>query len=256
MSDTTWTYQDGEGDSHGPVSLARLVELVRQGLLGELSRVKAGDESDWSVLRDRLPELFAAAPAAVRKGAWRDTRPHPWRRYFARMLDMVIVGLLTWQVIEVALALIAPDVEASLLAVLRQPYGMFLDAMATCAVVIPGNALMIGLTGLSIGKWVFGVKVTNRAGKPIGVGRALARELRVWMIGLGFGIPFITLITLLISIQHLGGARSTPWDKAQRNLVVHRAEGWGQTVLSVLGVTVFVAVEIALRVLALQHTVR
>src|SRR5262249_53067436 len=150
------------------VSLPRVVELVRQGLLGELSRVRAAEEAEWSLLRDRLPELFTLAPAAARKGAWRDAKPHPWRRYFARTLDNVIVGLLSWAIVGAVLAAVSPDDAASFFAVFRRPFvGMILDVMATSAIVIPGNALMIGLTGLSIGKWVFGIKVTTKAGKPI-----------------------------------------------------------------------------------------
>jgi hypothetical protein len=70
------------------------------------------------------------------------------------------------------------------------------ERMLTLAAVIPGYAPMIGLTGVSIGKWLFGGKVVKPSGKPIGVLAAFGRELQVWFHGLFFGVPLISLFTL------------------------------------------------------------
>jgi hypothetical protein len=264
VADDSWYFLDAQGARQGPVSHERLAELVRQGELGPETLVWIHPDPAWSPLRDRLPGLVAAPPAPFeatagaetpppRRGAWTDVSAHPWRRYFARSLDNMVVGTLTWVVIGAVLGVVNPSAAVWMSSLFRQPYGPILDGMATVFVVIPGNAVIIGLTGLSIGKWVFGVRVTNRAGRPIGIGLALAREVQIWITGLGLGVPLASFIALVMSYSRLQDRRATGWDAQQRNLVVHRPANAVQAIMSILGVAVIVAILIALRFPDLQQ---
>ena len=169
------------------------------------------------------------------------------------MLDNVVVGGLTWFVVGAVMGVLYPAGVLQMSAVFRQPFGAILDGMATAIVVIPGNAVIIGLTGLSVGKWLFGVKVVTRAGRPIGVGRALAREVRVWIMGLGLGVPLVSFITLVMAFSRLQDRRATAWDEDQRNRVVHRPFGAWQVLLFIVGLVLTVSAVIALRPSDLQR---
>lgn len=116
----------------------------------------------------------------------------------------------------------------------------------TVLLAIPGNAIMIGATGLSLGKWIFGVRVL-RDGEPIGVAAALRREIAIWFRGLAFGIPLVSLFTLISSYNYLTTHRTTSWDKAQGFVVVHRAESSKATVGMVLGVVLLGVIVMMLR---------
>jgi uncharacterized RDD family membrane protein YckC len=115
------------------------------------------------------------------------------------------------------------------------------DAIFTCLMAIPGNAVAIGLSGGSVGKWFFGIRVLDAAGQTIGIGRALRRESSVWVRGLGFGIPIITLITLIVAFKHLTKSGTTSWDQETGMVIVHRSHGPRQIFLSVLGIASVIA---------------
>jgi uncharacterized RDD family membrane protein YckC len=210
------------------MTLGTLAALVRSGGLDAQTPVRDSAETDWVAAGQRLPDLFAEPPKARTLG-WTDTKPHIWRRYGARLLDNMVVGLATWWIIGLVFYSVAPAEADAFFVVFSMPGGQYLDAFLTLLCAIPGNAALIGLTGLSIGKWIFGVRVL-RDGRPIGFSAALVRELDIWVRGLACGVPLLTLATLFMSAQKLQSDRITPWDKRQGNTVVHRGEGTLATV--------------------------
>lgn len=186
-------------------------------------------------------------PAPARKGAWTDRRPHQWRRYFARMLDNLTIGVVVWSTIAAVAYSVEPEAAQRFFGLFQKPiYGQVLDAMATLAVMIPVNAAMIGLTGLSPGKWVFGIRVL-RDGKPIGPLAGFTREIRVWLMGIAAGVPLISLFTLITAFTHLGEYKATVWDEQQGNTVVHRNVNVLQVLLFIVGAVVILGVAVALR---------
>jgi hypothetical protein len=118
-------------------------------------------------------------------------------------------------------------------------------------IVIPFNALTIGLTGLSLGKWIFGIRVT-RDGAPMGPLRALRREFAVFFKGLGLGVPLVSLFTLVGSYSALSDKRITPWDKAQKLGVNHRPESLGASIGMGAAVVLLVLARIWLQVRAIK----
>lgn len=246
MPDDSWFYRDGDQDL-GPVKSGEFASLVRNGLASAATPVRRDGGSEWSPLGEALPELFLAPSG--QEGGWRDVSPHPWRRYFARTLDTQIVGGVTWALVSIVFYAVAPEQAERFFRVFSIPGGQFLDAFLTMVVSIPGNALMIGLTGLSIGKWLFGVRVL-RDGAPIGFWRALRREIAVWFRGWGLGLPLVSLLCTLSSRAYLEDHRITTWDKAQKLTVTHRSESrWATAMMWTAGAGV-VLIGIGLRLLA------
>jgi uncharacterized RDD family membrane protein YckC len=188
-----------------------------------------------------------SAEATTFHSAWTDRTPHPWRRLGGRLIDGQIVGFFvgvalvlggtsSTAIARQALAVIAPHAGGLLALYVR--LGALSLIIGLSSVVF--CALLIGLTGTSPGKWLFGVKVVGKEGRPIGVAKAFVRELWVLVIGMGFNIPLVTTVAIGISYATLVNRRMTAWDRAQRNVVVHRPFGVLQAILGFIGAAAIV----------------
>ncbi len=176
------------------------------------------------------------APALVHSRQWIDVNPHPWRRYFARYLDNILWSMMIMFLLSVGLAYLSEPIFLQFFSLLEGPGGQVISlVIATILAVIP-NAILIGLTGGNLGKWLFGICVLDEADRPIGVIRSFKREGRVLLFGLAFGIPFLSLISMIISYQKLKQDRSTSWDEALAVKVVHRKAGVAQYIGSTIGI--------------------
>jgi uncharacterized RDD family membrane protein YckC len=180
--------------------------------------------------------------AAAARGACTDVSPHPWRRFGARLLDIQVMGTFMTFLAGVGLYAVSPGLFAGVFGRSNQLLDRLLMAWILTVLVIPANALTIGLAGSSIGKWLFGIRVVRKDGRRLGVLRAFMRELRVLFMGLGFNLPLISLVTMGMSYGKLEDRRATSWDLAQRNLVLHRPRGIWQTLLGGIGVIIVVGI--------------
>jgi uncharacterized RDD family membrane protein YckC len=186
---------------------------------------------------------------AVREG-WTDTSAHPWRRFFARAFDNLVIGGLLWFGLSAIGFMLSPTVSERVFGLFDNPFGRLLDGVLTAAMMVPVLAVVIGLSGGSPGKWIFGVRVADRQGRPLGPIAALVREAKVWAFGLGAGIPIVTLFTLASSKAALEQDGHARWDDRARVQVTHRPDHAVQRVLTFLGI-VFVLFAVAgMKVLA------
>lgn len=194
-------------------------------------------------------EPFVLTPPVERSlsaGSWTDRAPHPWRRYWARALDTAVMGGITWVLIGFVLAIVAPEPSERFFAFMEQPLGRLVDMLLTIVVAMPGNALLLGLSGGTLGKWLFGIRITRPDGRPIGVFTALWRELRVWVQGLGLGVPLLSLVTMICGHVWLSKDGHTPWDPPRKRLATHRRVGVWQVLLMIIGLALLVAIRVGL----------
>jgi uncharacterized RDD family membrane protein YckC len=238
--EATWYYLRGN-DAVGPVDEAALAQLLCVGTITTTASVRAEAESSWSRLKDRLPELGEEPPlpADFNAGAvrappgtrWTDTAPHPWRRYFARLVDDLVVSAICFWLVLAGLEVIAPAAAADLVRFQSDPGGRLVIGWLALILIIPANALILGSTGLSLGKWLFGVKIVRPNGAPIGVRAAFWREANVWGAGLACGIPIVYLFTTWTAFKALNEQGHAPWDPPDERIAVHRRFGILQLLL-------------------------
>lgn len=183
---------------------------------------------------------------AVHPHPWTDVSAHPWRRYFARTFDSLVIGSLIWICIGALSLLFPPEPADRFFAFFENPVGRLFDGMLTLVLMIPVSALLIGLTGGSPGKWIFGVRVADASGRPIGLTRAIVREGKVWLRGLGAGIPIVALFALWSSKEALESKGRTAWD-GQDVVVTHRTEDLLQRVLTFVGAALVLLSWVALK---------
>jgi uncharacterized RDD family membrane protein YckC len=125
----------------------------------------SNEQLNAAALLKEVPVRTPVAPT-IGNNQWQDTSPHPWRRYFARILDTLIHGSLGFFVIGLVAVILGPSGSAILKAF--DDINPIVSAVAPTLLAIPFNALLIGLTGGSLGKWLFGVKVLDR-NRPINI---------------------------------------------------------------------------------------
>lgn len=189
------------------------------------------------------PAPGPAAPSSRR--GWTDRAPHPWRRYGARLLDAAVLGYPTALLLGAIGGVVAPTQTQGVITFLTTDlWGRVADIMLNVLLVIPAHAILLGLTGSTPGKWLFGIRIVRPDGRPIGVFTAFWRELRVWFQGLAMGIPFVSLFTLFAGFSWLKDDGHTPWDPPKRRVALHRPQGAAQVLLALLGLALLIAVRV------------
>ena len=111
------------------------------------------------------------------------TVPHPWRRFFARNLDLTLCGM-PWLLVRLFLLRWHP--ESGLLVDL-------LDSYLTYAVLLAAEPLLLSTWGYTPGKWIFGLQVRNQEGGLLTFSQAFSRTWGVFSRGEGYGIPIYNL---------------------------------------------------------------
>lgn len=246
MTERSWVYwNDGE---HGPFDAERVAALVREGVVHGRTDIRPADQPGWTPAQSLFPELFPAtsAPDVSDGGSWADTSPHPWRRFAARVTDITVVGTIVALLIGVIGYIISPERTEAVASVLNSRAGQLVGIVLVLLIIIPFNALALGLSGLTLGKWIFGIRVLKHA-KPIGVLGALRRELGVFAFGMGCGLPLISLGTTIYSFRRLSSGRAAPWDRDQDLTIVHRPESLKATIGMILAVFAVLLLRIAMQ---------
>lgn len=139
--------------------------------------------------------------------------PHPWKRFFARSLDLLVFQL-------VLLVIVYPSFNISIF----EP--MFYYGFLILLVIwIPIEALFIFKFGCTPAKWLYGISITNSEGEKLNYFLALKRTLHVWAIGNAFAIPPISLIMNGLSYRYLLKHGTTWWDIESKSVV--KIKSWG-----------------------------
>jgi uncharacterized membrane protein YhaH (DUF805 family) len=147
------------------------------------------------------------------------TEQHPWRRFFARAVDLNTAGLLLFIAILFIFRTVMPTRAAELSEALQNP---FIALFSVYLIWIPAEAMFLSLFGNTPGKWLFGIRVTNANNQLLTFSEAANRSLLVWVQGIGLGIPFLNIFTHLIAYRRLKDIGSTKWDIATNSLVTHQ----------------------------------
>lgn len=112
------------------------------------------------------------------------TLTHPWRRYFAREIDMLILNLVKLFLLVVVFR-IRPMND--------WVYTVFGLIVCVHLLWIPAEALMLHYWGTTPGKWIMGIRVESVNGGTLTISDAMHRAWNVFRYGYGFTIPIYSL---------------------------------------------------------------
>lgn len=170
--------------------------------------IRAGDGTDW----DGAGATTELGPLA-----------RPWPRYWAKSLDLILIGGALFGVLGLAGLVTAADPRMDrLLGLLAIP------------VVLALEAIILALTGQTPGKALAGIRVIRAAGGKPALGTALLRALRLWLFGLALGLPLLSLGTLIYNFVKLRKGRLTSWDAREETRVIATASSLKRTIVTAI----------------------
>jgi tol-pal system protein YbgF len=138
---------------------------------------------------------------------------HPWLRNLARNFDYA----LTYFILVFAAVILDIGV------IVR--HGTIFWGILFFLLWIPIEALLLSVFGTTPGKALFNLKVAVNGGAKPSFSLAINRTLRVWVHGLGFGIPLVSMITAILAYTQLRDVNETSWDRDCKTTVLHRPLG-------------------------------
>ena len=146
----------------------------------------------------------------------------PWVRYWGRVFDLSLFGLL----VSVGIQMFFPSASPSK----AGEVGFHILAIFSWVLV---ESLLLTVFGTTLGKALFRTRVRLTGSDSIPFIFALHRSLRVWWRGLGAGIPIVTLFTLLHAETVLTRDSITSWDRELGFVVTHEKIGASRVVIAV-----------------------
>lgn len=129
------------------------------------------------------------------------TLPYPWRRFFARMLDLSLYALI-WHVFT-ALVLNL-NIENNLFINLINSY-------VSIGIMLLLEPLLLSKYGTTLGKLVFGLIVRNIDGRKLTYKQGWHRTFEVFKKGMGYNIPIYDLFIMLANYDECKTQKFLPW---------------------------------------------
>ena len=156
---------------------------------------------------------------------------YPWRRFFARTVDLMSSGVLLFFLFVFFIAKLAPYSIVEFSFLLENPISA---GIIIYLLWLPVEAGFLSMTGTTPAKWIFGISVLSGDGSKLSYLKALKRTLLVFIKGEGLSIPLITLFTRISSYLALKNTGTTSWDNSIGSVVIHKKWGFIRAISSTL----------------------
>ncbi len=164
---------------------------------------------------------------------------HPWRRFFARTIDLFIVSIVFIVTFAFLGAIFFPTAVEGLLRTLGNP---LISGVVVYLFWVPIEAFFISRRGATPGKALFGIRVLDKAGQRLSYPDALQRTFLVWIKGDGLGIPIVALVTRIFAYKRLMRTGTTLWDTSMGTVVTHSEFGPVRTVICAIAISLAIGV--------------
>lgn len=253
----TWTDKAGwwysrDGKPQGPFTMVDLQAMARSGTLTTVTRIWTRALPNW-VRADQIADLqpllqvgveteeLATAssgqaplpPVTPVAGVRTDPgNAGPWSRFWARQIDFCLFGISLIVLMEL-LGLDDPMGMGIVFGILLLPVYLLFETM------------LCGLSGTTAGKWIFGITVRDTAGQELTLGATAQRLGKLWVMGIGLGVPLISFVTMIVALVRSGDGLPNGWNMRNGTAVVvlrqdgigngRKAAGIGLAVLLLLG---------------------
>ncbi|MAU93792.1 MAG: hypothetical protein CMJ93_06240 [Planctomycetes bacterium] len=215
-----WYYVENH-KQQGPIDLIELTYLFKSRKLPLNTLVWHRSLTDWvsadsrEEFNPKLGKTFHAEPNPPTTPnapyGWgvepvTPSNGHPWRRYFARAIDTVLLT----------------PVFSFITGISPVSLTDYRFSMMVITFAILAHAVLQSSWGSTPGKAILGYKIRTRTGHKLSFREAISREARIAWNGLGFGIPLYSFFTQLKAFTDLNNTGKTSWDKAGDLVVTHR----------------------------------
>ena len=163
------------------------------------------------------PEAYLHSFESDKTAERRDiAEPHPWRRYFARGIDLSLVGLPVSFVQYVLL-------HRNYTTVSR--WEDIVCALIGWGLLLLLEPLLLARFGTTAGKWCMGITVTRPDGERLSYSEALNRTALVWFYGAGLGISIVELVCNYRSYRRYMNGEELAWESGSIERFDERGTG-------------------------------
>lgn len=246
-----WWYAE-QGQSMGPFDVDALARLFQTGRISPQTQVWREGLREWSPIA-ALVELRGVVmpfvPAARTQAVTADdiqhhdsqTLPaHFVVRYLARQFDCNLeFHLLTLG----AIVLLSRGFHINFASFVDKNFLHFLLLAAIVIAVQPFclvlDAGLYRIFGNTPGKAMLGIRVMDAQDRKPGFLAYLLRNIKVWLIGRGLGIPLLGSILSLVQAFIVGGGKPASYDESPRHTVTQTFTGTVPTIVFGILYTVF-----------------
>ncbi len=163
-----------------------------------------------------LPAADGTATATV--ALPRNVRP--FVRFWARTFDHMLVSVVIWLVSDISIPAPVPgetwaDMIAKVAEFQRSDAALAFGRMLIFAMIgwhfLEG--LLIHLFATTPGKALFGIKVEREDGQRLSIPQALGRSFYVYILGVGFYLPMLSIVGMTFSFFRLISSGKCIWDQ-------------------------------------------
>lgn len=165
------------------------------------------------------------------------TVSHPWRRFFARSLDLSLCSLL-WMAVCLFLFRWHPDNTWLI---------RLLNSYVAYGILLVTEPVLLCTWGYTPGKWIFGLAVRSPLGQKLTWGKAVDRTWGVFARGEGYGIPFYRLWRKYKCYCQCKDGEPEAWEEDTsytiRDTRVWRCWGFVAARAALIGLSVFLALQ-------------
>lgn len=128
--------------------------------------------------------------------------PNPWRRYFARSLDMSLYGLIIMVIMLYGFRINNGG----------NSWARFVELSMASVLMIVIEPLLLSTLGTTPGKWIFGLVLRDRKHNKITYLAGLWRTLHLFVAGYGLNIPIVNIYTGYKSYRTCADKIELQWD--------------------------------------------
>lgn len=129
-----------------------------------------------------------------------NTGGYPWRRFFARTIDMYIYSLL-WR--TVAYLILYWNISGQLI----------VNLIVLFSLMILLEPFMLRAFGTTPGKAIFGIRIRTAYGDNLTLRQGRDRVWSILALGYGYGIPIYSLVRMYKSYKRCKKRKIMAWDK-------------------------------------------
>jgi uncharacterized RDD family membrane protein YckC len=148
-----------------------------------------------------------------------DVATKPWARYIARFIDIALFSF----IFVLILSNIAPEFIVLYFFNLNDTFSTIIILFVWIIV----ESIFLSTFGATFGKWLLKINLSKKSNnKKLSFMESLNRSIKVWLKGLGAGLPIVTLFTQITAYNTLTSKGETSWDKEGNILITHDKIGF------------------------------
>lgn len=164
-----------------------------------------------------LNEPPAVAPVLERDKIIATPLAGPWRRFWARMIDIWLLQLTVASGLAIALTAFDPAWSSWF----QKPGSELIFGWLSFPVVLLAEAIVFRVFDNTPGKALLALRVTTVGGTKLSFDDYLSRLLGVYWFGFGTGFPIVSLFTMHKQYQRLKLGREAYYDSGRFNVRGH-----------------------------------